>query len=274
MSGEAAVLLLLPESVESTRWSICARRRNCGQPAFPGTPAAQRQHTAVPQTTPIASRTGAADGGACRTHERPSTHSQRRTRAKGVVMASTMLRHQAASGAFTTCAGHTAMKRWHYPRGSIGLHSPSARPALGRAAHSLPTTAADSRQSEPPGKQSDPPGPSATRRAALAQQLAAAAAAAAGLSAQARPAEAAATASACGMPAIAAIQVDYDQFASSYDQLDDGSLSRALGFQDLRWAARVPCLARCPGMLAVPRGDGCAQGCCLCPGMLLGNRWC
>jgi hypothetical protein len=32
--------------------------------------------------------------------------------------------------------------------------------------------------------------------------------------------------------------VDYDEFARTYDELDDSSLAKGLGFQELRWALR------------------------------------
>jgi hypothetical protein len=67
-----------------------------------------------------------------------------------------------------------------------------------------------------------------TRRAGLARLAAAIAAAAAS------PALASSSPHGCGLPPLAAIQIDYDEFASTYDELDDGSLSKALGFQELR----------------------------------------
>lgn len=69
-----------------------------------------------------------------------------------------------------------------------------------------------------------------SRRAGIAQLLSLVAAGAAAAS----PSAPASSTRSCGAPVLAALQVDYDEFASTYDQLDDGSLSKALGFQDLR----------------------------------------
>ena len=71
-----------------------------------------------------------------------------------------------------------------------------------------------------------------TRRAGLAQLAAAIA------SAAAPPALASSERRGCGLPPLAAVQVDYDEFARTYDELDDSSLAKGLGFQELRWALR------------------------------------